>query len=109
MYTHFYQNSYIIFGITFIVLCILSYFYNKQNKNVAASTSFDWKSPLAISLFVWVIWHFFLYPSKKNNSITADVPTVNESNYSSTSKNNMDIFQPSSKLMSQKINMDIWK
>jgi hypothetical protein len=68
MYTCIFQNSYVILIITFIVLYIFFYLfdigYHKEirDKDHTVVKKFGWKYPLAISLLVWVIWHFYLYP-----------------------------------------------
>ena len=80
MYTRMFQNSYIIMAITFILLSIVFYLfeigYSTQleysgdpdclEKGTCKQTNivkkFSWKYPLAISLIVWLVWHFYLYP-----------------------------------------------
>ncbi len=71
MYTHVYQNSYIVAIITFIVLSVIFYFLQIGSKVVMVNgkvvRKFNWKYPLAITLVVWIIWHFYLYPHATSN------------------------------------------
>lgn len=72
MYTKIYQNSYVIFIFTFIILCIIFYvleigYVTHITPNGKINKKFSWKYPLAISLIVWLIWHFYLYPPPSNN------------------------------------------
>lgn len=60
------KNSYIIFIITFIALYALFYLFGigytaeiVDGKKVMKSS---WKYPLGLSLIIWVMWHFCLYP-----------------------------------------------
>lgn len=66
MYTSIYQNSYVILVITFIVLILIFYFleigFTTEIKDGKVVKKFSWKYPLAISLMVWLFWHFYLYP-----------------------------------------------
>ena len=68
-----FRNSYVIMLITFILLCIGFYLFNlapeygidvKTGKPVQ---KFSWKYPLAISLIVWIVWHFYMYPEPEEN------------------------------------------
>ena len=75
---HIFRNSYIILIIAFIVLCIIFYLFQigyttaiDSNGNVVKK--FSWKYPLAISLILWVVWHFYLYPPE--DELTVDKPT----------------------------------
>lgn len=78
-YTSIYQNSYVILIITFIVLCIIFYIfkigYNTELKDGKVIKAFSWKYPLAISLIVWLIWHFYLYPPSNINTNNIQSPT----------------------------------
>jgi hypothetical protein len=67
------KNSYVIFLISFILLCIIVYFFGIGQEVIVAPTAndnvektveskFNWKYPLAISLVIWAFWHFYLYP-----------------------------------------------
>ena len=71
------KNSFIVLLISFVLLCLIFYLfkigYTKQFINGKIVKKFSWKYPLAISLIIWLIWHFYLYPpppsdSVKNNS-----------------------------------------
>ena len=60
------QNSYVILAISFVTLCIVFYVgewgYDIKVINGRPVKRFSWKYPLAISLIIWVVWHFYLYP-----------------------------------------------
>lgn len=66
MYTHIYQNSYIVAIITFILLSVFCYFfeigYSINYEDDKVVKKFSWKYPLAITLIIWVVWHFILFP-----------------------------------------------
>lgn len=99
MYTHIYQNSYVVAVICFILLCAIFYFlqigYSTSTVNGKVVKKFSWKYPLAISLVIWVIWHFYLYPP-------ADVNGTSET---STDK----VYIPkTNKVMEQKFDMRNW-
>lgn len=87
MYTHFYQNSIIIFIISLILLSLIFYIfkigYTIKIVDGKIIKSFSIIYPLAISLIVWVIWHFVLYPPNSSDHDDYHVP--------------------------QKINMELWK
>jgi hypothetical protein len=61
-----FHNSYVVMIITFIVLCVGFYLFGIGTdtviENGVPKKKFSWKYPLAISLVVWVIWHFYVYP-----------------------------------------------
>ena len=95
MYTSIYQNSYVVFAITFILLSVLFYLfeigYSREIVNGKVVKKFSWKYPLAIALIVWLIWYFYLYPpaktaaSKKpkvplDNDTSPYVPMMTKSN-----------------------------
>lgn len=60
------QNSYVILAISFVTLCIVFYIgewgYEVKVVNGRPVKRFSWKYPLAISLIIWVVWHFYVYP-----------------------------------------------
>ena len=99
MYKHIYQNSYIVAIITFVILCVIFYFlqigYSNKIANGKVIKKFSWKYPLAITLMVWLIWHFYLYPPIK-------LPHNTKSDTYQTS------FIRSEKLADQKIIMNNW-
>lgn len=107
MYTHIYQNSYVILIITFIALCVIFYIFE-----IGYSTSvlpsgkvvkkFSWKYPLAISLIVWVIWYFYLFPP----STIKNPPSSVE--YSPNSASNKNVSLGKNKILDQRINMINW-
>lgn len=102
MYTSIYQNSYIIAIISFIVLCLIFYFFEIGYVTTMVDgkivKKFSWKYPLAISLIIWLVWYFCLFPPKNdiNNSTDYGI-TTSPRNY-----------VPANKLLDQKINMNNW-
>lgn len=92
-----YQNSYIVAIITFILLCIIFFLFEigysaKINEKGEIEKKFSWKYPLAISLLVWLIWYYVIFP-RPNNSITQPNEKIqNDKNY----------------MLCQKISMDNW-
>lgn len=68
-----FKNSYVMFFISAIVLFAGFYFFYHEKKLVNVplqngnfqqkyTYTFNWKYPLAISLLIWIIWHFYLFP-----------------------------------------------
>lgn len=106
MYTSIYQNSYIVLIISFILLSIICYIfgigYSTQIQNGKIVRKFSWKYPLAISLIIWLIWHFYLYPPKDGQATVQ-----NQSEYSGEAIPQTHIMK-TNKLMAQKINMVNW-
>ena len=109
MYTKIYQNSYIVLLITFILLSALCYLFEigfvTQVQNGKIVKKFSWKYPLAISLIVWIIWHFFLYPPPEelqsntaNDHIATDIKSTGQKQF----------VAKTDKLMAQKIFMGNW-
>jgi hypothetical protein len=64
---------------------------------------FSWKYPLAISLVVWLFWHFYLYPPTEELIIP---PSQIE--YSKDMEIGETSIPKTNKLMAQKINMVNW-
>lgn len=92
MYSSIYQNSYVIAILCFIILSILFYIFEIGYKfsidvDGKVSKSFNIKYPLAISLIVWLIWYFYLYPPQKIKQETNDF-------VSSTSQSTFKSFKP---------------
>ena len=109
MYTKIYQNSYIVLIITFVLLSIFCYLFEigsvTQVQNGKVVKKFSWKYPLSISLIVWVVWYFFLFPPPEE--LKQNIP----SDYSGTDVNNVPQKQfvtKTDKLMAQKIYMGNW-
>jgi uncharacterized membrane protein (DUF485 family) len=79
MYTCIFKNSYVASIITFIILYILFYMfeigYTTDMKDGRVVKRAGWKYPLAITLIVWVIIHFYVYPPHKKPMACA-TPTV---------------------------------
>lgn len=108
MYTSIFQNSYVVLILSFIGLSVLFYFleigYNIELQNGKVVKKFSWKYPLSISLIVWVVWHFFLYPPPSQANL--NIPLNNYTNKPITPSQ---LFIPkSNKLSAQKINMMNW-
>jgi len=66
-----FKNSYIVFLISFISLCIVVYMFGigqvktieiDDEKKPKIVDKFNWKYPLAISLMIWAFWHYYMYP-----------------------------------------------
>jgi hypothetical protein len=98
MYTHIYQNSYVVAFIVFVVLAIIFRLfeigYNTSIKNGKVMKTFSWKYPLAIALMVWLFWNYYLYP---------------ESDVTKASPRSMtDDGLTNEKLSTQKINISNW-
>ncbi|MEM0354120.1 MAG: hypothetical protein QXW79_00925 [Thermoplasmata archaeon] len=110
------QNSYIVAIITFILLAAFFYIfkfgyttqYQVENKasHLKVVRRFSWKYPLAITLIIWLFWHFYLFPPKNLE--------VHETSQS-TGQNFADKTPPSGKMVPrfgeislQKINMINW-
>lgn len=110
MYTKIYQNSYIILIITFILLSVLFYLFEigftTEIKNGKVVKKFSWKYPLAISLIVWVVWHFFLYPPPEEIKPDVSVEYANTGDIKNVPANQF--VAKSDKLMAQKIFMRDW-
>ena len=86
MYTHIYQNSYIV---TFIFLCIILaifYFFDIKSsieisKTGEISKKFNWKMPLALTLLFWLLWHFVIFPpidTKPNQTKKIATPSIED-------------------------------
>lgn len=104
MYTSIYQNSYVVFIISLIVLLVIFYVfkigYSTVVVNGKVEKRFNWKYPLAISLVIWVIWYFLLYPP-------SDVNINGSKQVGGTETSTIgDII--GSGVRQQKINMDNW-
>ena len=73
-----FKNSYVILAISFVTLCIVFYIgewgYDIKVVNNRVVKKFSWKYPLAISLIVWVVWHFYVYPPADELGIAG--PTI---------------------------------
>lgn len=67
MGTQILKNSYVILILCFIILCIVFYIFQigcttELDREGRVVKRFSWKYPLAISLIVWIVWHYWLYP-----------------------------------------------
>jgi uncharacterized membrane protein (DUF485 family) len=62
-----YRNSYIVAIVSFVLLSLIFYVlqigYTREVVDGKVVRKFGWKYPLAISLLIWVVWKFFLFPS----------------------------------------------
>ncbi|AYV85004.1 MAG: hypothetical protein Satyrvirus2_15 [Satyrvirus sp.] len=81
MYTCILQNSYVVLIITFILLSVFCYLFEigsiTKIENGKIVKKFSWKYPLAISLMVWLFWHFYLCPPKE----LKQEPSINYSSF----------------------------
>ena len=72
MDTRIFKNSYLILLLSFIILSIVFYIlkigFTTQIVDGEIVRKFNWKYPLAIALLIWVLWHFYLYPSNDSKS-----------------------------------------
>ena len=66
---------------------------------------FSWKYPLAISLIVWIFWHFYLYPPAEEMPILSSTSQEYNTSGSVIPLNNI---TKTNKLMAQRINMVNW-
>lgn len=78
MVKHLYENSYVVAIVTFVILLILCYVFDigtqyRVNDKNQLQKSFNWKYPLALSLLVWVSWHFFVFPQSKDEPSTLSI------------------------------------
>lgn len=107
MYTHIYQNSYVIMILSFVLLSLIFYVFKIGYNTIILPNGkvikkFSWKYPLAISLIIWVFWYFYLYPPTNVKTYTSKSPEYSSGtprNYLSTKTN---------KLLDQRINMVNW-
>ncbi len=82
MNTKIFQNSYVMFLVSFIVLCLIFYFfkigYTTEISNGKVTRKFGWRYPLAISLIIWLIWHFYLYPPHDGQLTSGNTTNYNQ-------------------------------
>ena len=105
MYTSIYQNSFVILILSFIVLSALFYilqigYTTDIQPDGKVVKKFSWKYPLAISLILWVIWYFFLFPPMEETLTSVSSKETISSN--ATSPDNFS-YKPN-----HKINMENW-
>jgi len=109
MYTSIFQNSYVMLILSFVILSILCYFlqfgYTTELQNGKIVKKFSWKYPLAISLIIWVIWHFFLFPPPSVPKLSSN---NSNTNYTMEVQSAGGISSKTNRLMAQKINMVNW-
>lgn len=122
MDTKIFKNSYVILVISFIALYIIFYLfgigYTTEVKDGKIVKKASWKYPLAISLFIWILWHFYVYPPPEE--INANLNTQQKIQQSTSPfdyKPNGDIFEPTRNISGgsmrnqtdvQRINMINW-
>lgn len=70
-----------MFIISFVVIYILFYLLRigttNEVKDGKISKKAGWKYPLALSLIIWLIWHFYLYPPINNQDLVKIKPEPN--------------------------------
>jgi len=81
-----FKNSYVIFVISFIVLCVIVYLFgigqqmtietvdDNGKQKAVLDEKFNWKYPLAISLLIWAFWHYYLYPVDDDIELSNNPP-----------------------------------
>lgn len=72
-FTHILQNSFVVAILAMLLLSLFFYFFNigsdfSVNKEGQLTRNFNWKWPLAISLLVWVLWYFVLFPPNREKT-----------------------------------------
>lgn len=112
MYTSIYQNSYVILIISFIALSLVCYMfelgYTSTIQDGTVVKKFSWKYPLAISLIIWLFWHFYLYPPAEEMVVDQQTVDVNYSAQKGGASPMQAFIPKTNKLMAQKINMNNW-
>jgi hypothetical protein len=68
MDTPLWQNSYIIFVVSLVLLLVIFNIFQigvtyHRDATGKLKKQFSWAYPLAISIVIWAVWHFWLYPS----------------------------------------------
>lgn len=80
-----YKNSYIVAFFSFVILFIIYYVFkigaNIEIVDGQVVKKVNWKVPLAISLIIWLIWYFVLYPPAKGVASHANAGTSNNVTY----------------------------
>lgn len=111
MHKGIYQNSYIIALISFIVLCVVFYLFQIGTtvtlENGRVEKKINWKYPLAISLVIWLFWHFYMYPPPDQENIMSGGSSRNKLKNTSDVPDMKNIGKYN-KIMNQKINMHNW-
>ena len=100
--------------ITFILLSAIFYIfgigYTTDLQNGKIIRKFSWKYPLAITLIVWLFWHFYLYPppeEMETSSVTTPVLTT-PNQTGGARMLDARYFPTSNKLQTQRITMVNW-
>uniref|UniRef100_A0A6C0LV90 Uncharacterized protein n=1 Tax=viral metagenome TaxID=1070528 RepID=A0A6C0LV90_9ZZZZ len=98
-----FKNSYITAIVIFFTLCIICYLTGIGNKNIILPDGkivkkFNWKYPFAISLIVWVIWYFWIFPPQDSNNLKQNI-NPNKTITNLIGGNNIDV---------QRIDMTNW-
>lgn len=67
-----FQNSYVIFGLSFCLIYLTFYLFGigyvttyEDDKPVR---QMGWRYPLGLSIIIWVFWHYCMYPTDSNQS-----------------------------------------
>lgn len=99
-----------MFFVSFIALSGIFYLFNIGFVNAGDKKVFSFKYPFAISLIIWVGWHFYLFPPDEEVINIKQTGGRHELNLM-TKVNNM--FVPKNDIIkndifSQTINMDQW-
>ena len=79
-HTSMFQNSYVALFVSLVILSILFYLFEigftTTIQNGKVVKKFNWKYPLAISLIIWLIWHYYLYPIKSEAVVNTQKSTI---------------------------------
>jgi hypothetical protein len=63
-----FKNSYVVAIITFVLLYVIFYLfgigYYTEIVDGKPVNKVSWKYPLGLALIIWVLWHFYIYPSE---------------------------------------------
>jgi hypothetical protein len=75
------KNSYFVAFCCLIILLIFFYVFKigytyTKNSDGEIVAKYNWVYPLAISLVIWILWHFWFFPSPEKKMIggTSDEP-----------------------------------
>ncbi len=109
MDTKIFQNSYVIFAISFITLYIVFYLggigYTTETVNNRPVNTNTWRYPLGLSLIIWVFWHYYMYPVGDDPNI----PFMDGGSARSDHKISPNQFDHMNRrVFHQKINMNNW-
>lgn len=122
-----FRNSYVVFIISFVLFYTLFYLLGigliTEYENDKPVVKMGWRYPLALSIFVWIIWHFYVYPSediiyerqskkyaayKYDNSFSPERPLAVTDNPTQGGGSLVSKFAGMTEIPEQKFNMKNW-